>query len=305
MMFETPGVTCLCPTYGRLERLRDAVACFLLQDYPNRWLLILNDAPVPISFRPPLAGVAVVNAAPRYETLGHKRQALLWAAQTPLAAHWDDDDLYLPWHLSHCAAALSGDTGGPRAKADQTSDKGPQPLAPSLPQMVKPRGAWWAVGPGAQFHVKGPCHNNFEGQLVFDCEAARELGGYPPTVSGQALALMSKFQKAEIFHRFDPFPFVSYVYRWGDGVWHISGGGDNERNHASFARRSTDFGDGEPLIPKGHDPLEWAAARLEPLFDRLLEGVHQCISTDVYPLFETRLKHYFKVAPARPGEGCP
>ena len=40
-----PWVTCLCPTYGRFERLREALACFLAQDYPNRRLIILNDAP--------------------------------------------------------------------------------------------------------------------------------------------------------------------------------------------------------------------------------------------------------------------
>ena len=315
-MTEKPYITCLCPTYGRFEQLRDAVACFLLQDYLFRHLLILNDAPHKITLTKKHTsvsiagvGIGVLNVSARYPHLGAKRQFLLQQAGTPLVAHWDDDDWYLPWHLSHCVSALL--------------DKGFQPLAHA---MVKPRGAWWAVGPRDSFEVKGPKHNVFEGQLVFDRQAALDLGGYPPKVSGQAKALMDKFIKARrrqgvstpcastdrqgvstpcpCFYRFDPYPFISYVYRWGDGLCHISGGGDNEKSHKDFAARNTDFGDGQPLIPGGQHPREWARARMAPLFDRLLDGIRKLASQGDYERVEARLRPAYATYPQSSSVSC-
>lgn len=102
-------VVCLCPTYGRFQLLRRALTCFLTQDYPDKHLLICNDAPVPIKIDPHWADqVTVWNRHAAFRRLGKKRQRLLEriAGQSPIAAHWDDDDLYLPWHLSRAIAAL-------------------------------------------------------------------------------------------------------------------------------------------------------------------------------------------------------
>jgi len=277
-------VTCLCPTYGRFERLRDAIACFLLQDYPNKRLLVLNDAPVPLVLEPsPRLCVSVVNSVKRFETLGHKRQALLEMADTSLVAHWDDDDLYLPWHISQCVHAMDSINHEPgywTAKAMILNENVMRQV-----RMVKPRGAWWALGPNlpalpsgegrgkGSFSIKGPCHNVFEGQVVFDREEALRLGGYPPKVSGQARALIEKFQEAGKFLRFDPWPYISYVYRWGDGLHHISGSGDTHDNHKAFAARNTDFGDGEPLIPRNAHLRTWAIQRLGPIWTCLIEGL--------------------------------
>ncbi|MCK4376179.1 MAG: hypothetical protein KAX19_12645, partial [Candidatus Brocadiae bacterium] len=161
-----PPVTCLCPTYGRFERLRDAVACFLLQDYPGeKRLLVFNDAEAAIVVSPhhgrwnhvirrfpsSRCGVRIDNRLPRFLTLGHKRQALLEAAETPLVAHWDDDDLYLPWHITQLVSALHGAVGA---------------------SCAKPGAAWWGLGVRECFEVQGPCHNVFEGQMLFDRERA-------------------------------------------------------------------------------------------------------------------------------------
>ena len=273
-------VTCLCPTYGRFERLRDAVACFLVQDYPAKRLLILNDAPERIRFVHPAIGaktvdigqrdrafqpqaegrkasmilddarrrgrvlrqhgalpIQVINVRPQYSTLGHKRQALLEAARTPLVAHWDDDDLYLPWHLSMLTARL----------AEQGAS------------CVKPGAAWWGVGQGVNWTVKGdrPHHNVFEGQMLFCTLDALKLGGYPPQDSGQARALLGGFKNKGLLHTWNPpDDRVSYIYRWADGLSHVS---------ARRRRPNTDddFGAGQPLIPPGADPGEWATARLQ------------------------------------------
>ncbi len=199
-----PAVTCLCPTFRRPARLRDAVACFLSQDYPGEArLLILNDAPEPIALPAATPRVEVVNAPARFPTLGHKRQALLEMAQTPLVAHWDDDDLYLPWHLSSLVARLV--------------EAGP-PVA-----CVKPRAAWFGVGPPGRWRLRGPCHNAFEGQMLFDRRRALELAGYPPLDSGQARALLDAFRRAGGLLTWEPARHeLSYVYRWADGLEHVS-----------------------------------------------------------------------------------
>jgi hypothetical protein len=253
-----PAITCLCPTYGRFERLRDAVACFLLQDYPGeKELLVLNDAPREISVRAgyalgqivwwsPQWHIAVNNVPLRLETLGHKRQALLQAAQTPLVAHWDDDDIYLPWHLSQTVASLPA-----------------HPMA----TCAKPGAAWFVIGPRqGPFQCRGIHHNVFEGQMIFYRERALDLDGYPPMDSGQAKALLDAFRCAGELHEWNPADAeVSCIVRWGDGVDHVSA--------RKAPTQDTDFGRGEPLIPAAvQDPRTWAAERLQPVFRALAEG---------------------------------
>jgi FkbM family methyltransferase len=92
-----PLVSCLCATYGRFALLREAVACFLLQDYPAKELIVLNNHPTPI--RCELPGVTVVNM-PGHSDLGSCRRTLLKLAQGDIFNTWDDDDRWLPWHLS-------------------------------------------------------------------------------------------------------------------------------------------------------------------------------------------------------------
>jgi len=222
-----PAVTCLCPTYGRFERLRDAIAGFLLQDYPGeKRLLILNDAPVPIVLGAGAECVTVVNVPARYPTLGHKRQALLQMAETPLVAHWDDDDLYLPWHLSACVAALRAHPGA---------------------RCAKPNAAWFGVGPPGAWALRGVRRNLFEGQMVFYRARALELGGYPPLNSGQAAALLAAFRRAGELHVWDPPRHeLSYIYRWADGLHHVSGAGQRSGDR--------DFGPehSAPALPPQH-----------------------------------------------------
>ena len=258
-----PLVTALCPTYGRFSLLREALACFLAQDYPNKQLIILNDAPEPILLTTHYSLLTLVNRPAPFANLGEKRQWLLERAASPLCAHWDDDDLYLPWHLSMCVEFL---LERPEFKC------------------VKPHGAWYM--PDGEVH--GIHHNMFEGQFVFDRERALGLGGYPPKHSGQAAELMRKFYKAGQFRQFEPWPGPSYVYRWGQGIGHISSLGDPEKapdegKNASalkeFQRSNTDFGDGEPLTPADLT-FHWAA---------VLESARKELSNDDYDAFEARL----------------
>ena len=102
---STPKVTCLCATKGRFSALRQSISFFLLQDYPNKELLIFNNSEVPLNPHPKLAaqGVRVVNAG----DYSDKDVATIYrdakkhvSSDSKYVAVWDDDDIYLPWHLS-------------------------------------------------------------------------------------------------------------------------------------------------------------------------------------------------------------
>lgn len=263
-----PALTCLCPTYGRFQRLRDAVACFLLQDYPGEaHLLILNDAPGPLCEEGLPASVAVVNAPVRYPTLGHKRQALLQMARTLLVAHWDDDDLYLPWHLTSLVTAWREQNAAQPCL--RRSRGGQAPSAVKRVSCVKPRAAWYVTGTSSHLICRGLRHNVFEGQMLFERERAMALGGYPPRVSGQAKALLDAFRRAGELHTWEPGPRqTSYAYRWADGAGHVSAGGDTREGHRGFAARNRDFGAGRPLV-RSPTPRAWARRRLEEAFGRV------------------------------------
>ena len=247
-------MTCLCPTYGRFEKLRLALACFLDQDYPGeKRLLVLNDSGVPIqvseaSFEMPEC-VDVINSTFAYPNLGLKRQALLEAAETPLVAHWDDDDLYLPWHLTRSVAALVARHAGPGLRSPEGGVG-----------CVKSCGAWYMTGSPPALTVNGIHHNVFEGTMVFERDEALALCGYPPLHSGQAKALMDAFAKAKWLYAIpdDEGGGPSYVYRWADGVGHISGIGNRADTAARFKAQNRDFGVGQPLTPGDLTPY-WAA----------------------------------------------
>jgi hypothetical protein len=292
---QWPALTCLCPTYGRFERLRDAVACFLLQDYPGPcYLVILNDAPKPVILFEHGTDDGILDLdngrwvqvmpARRYANLGAKRQALLEAAQTRLVAHWDDDDLYLPWHLSAAVAAL------------QAADE-PVSSIPSMKSITcaKSRCAWWGLGPRECWELQGGVHHNtFEGQMVFRRERALELGGYPPKMSGQAAALLRAFERAGELKLYRPADEdVSYVYRWADGVGHVSAcPGDGAARQMEWLKRNTDFGrDGKPmpLIPSGN-PILWARARLAKQFRILLDQLKPRLNEPAWQRINTRME---------------
>jgi hypothetical protein len=100
-----PGVSVLCPTYGRTRTLVELIESFYRQTYAGPVeLVILNDLvqqnlvlhpSIIRSDRP----VDILTAAERFPTLGAKRNTLLDLAQYPLVAFWDDDDIYLPGFL--------------------------------------------------------------------------------------------------------------------------------------------------------------------------------------------------------------
>jgi glycosyltransferase involved in cell wall biosynthesis len=104
-------IAAICCTLRRPAELRNAVACFIAQDYPAdlRELIILDDDPDPGSGWQTQQGDGwrIVRLRERTPNLGAKHNlAASLAAGADAVAVWDDDDVYAPWHLSAHAAAL-------------------------------------------------------------------------------------------------------------------------------------------------------------------------------------------------------
>jgi len=234
-----PSVTCLCPTYGRFAKLRESLACFLAQDYPGeKRLLILNDAPEPIDYEYVVHDISIFWLPDTFRNLGEKRQQLLGIAETELCAHWDDDDLYLPWHLTDLIRPFVG----ARHASPERQVK-----------CTKVRASWEMVGG----RIIGKHASGNDGSLVFDREMALELGGYPPKQTGQGIALLHAFERAGAYAPVDQGEMLSVVVRRDDGHNLAA------RTPEEFRTRNTDFGLSEsgaasPLTPADLEPV-WAS----------------------------------------------
>ncbi|NJN06124.1 MAG: glycosyltransferase family 2 protein [Rhodobacteraceae bacterium] len=99
-----PPVSCICPTYGRVELLEEAIESFLRQDYPGqKELIVLNDyEQQTLLFDHP--EVRIVNLRDRFQSVGEKYKAAVALASHDLIFVWHDDDIYLPHRLSYSVA---------------------------------------------------------------------------------------------------------------------------------------------------------------------------------------------------------
>lgn len=194
-------IAAICCTYKRPKELATAIECFRRQDYPPelRELIVLDDAGQHENQAGD--GWRIVSLPVRFRTLGEKRNASAALVSPDVEAYcvWDDDDVYLPWHVSAAAAALSD--------ADYT-----------IPTML-------FVDKRNRLERK-PNQYLFHGAWAFRRAAFEQVGGYPWIQSGQDQGLLRRFKAAKL-RRADPIqrdPRPSYVYRWGTTQcgWHLS-----------------------------------------------------------------------------------
>lgn len=94
-MDKYPLVSCVCPTFGKVKHLNEAVYSFLIQTYTNKELIIFNNyAEVDIVFDHPQVkiinykGIITGNTA-ECRNLGNQY------ASGEYIMTWDDDDIYL------------------------------------------------------------------------------------------------------------------------------------------------------------------------------------------------------------------
>jgi len=192
-------ISCHCPTFNRPDQLAEVIECFRRQDYPadRRELVILDDAG---QYGDQAGdGWRIISVDRRFRTLGEKRNAVVGLCRGDVLAVWDDDDIYLPWHLSQIAAAVSAGA-----------------------RWVRPETIYTLTGGQQRLRTK-PTGGIFHGAWAFTREAFEAADGYPMIQSGQDQGLLKRMKAAGI-ETFSTTERPSYIYRWGShgGPPHLS-----------------------------------------------------------------------------------
>lgn len=229
-------IAAVCCTYLRPVQLGWMIRCFELQDHADAELIVLDDAGQYDGQRG--ERWRLFSTRRRLPTLGEKRNAAaaLVSDDVEALAVWDDDDLYLPWALRACVAALQ--------------------IAPwSRPSLVlhpQPDGSLRQHQTGGLFH----------GGWAYRREAFERVGGYPAINNGEDQALARRL-KHDAIPSADPIklglkPF--YVYPWGTGSgWHLSGMGSDGYRRLGGLR-----GEKTPLVIADPPNLDLGNPRILP-----------------------------------------
>ena len=210
-------IDCLMGTYGRHELVCESLGCFLQQSALSQaTLLIYNQHPCPLFFDHPR--VRIVNEAGAKVSLRHIRLRMHQLADpgADLIHWWDDDDLYLPWHLQDCLEHIG------------------EAMA------WKPASVWLS-----EANTRFSRHSNrFEGSWIFRADHLKgapidthtDYTDHPVTLQTEEAGLLAT---TELGDR------TSYIYRWDNGIQHLSGYGSGNdarqvANIAAWRSRSTD-----------------------------------------------------------------
>ena len=104
---STPLVSCIVPTRGRLEWLRQSIRYFERQDYPNRELIVVDDGDEDASSALPRDPAIRYERMPPGTSIGAKRNRACELAGGDLIVQWDDDDWYGPGRIAAQAGPLA------------------------------------------------------------------------------------------------------------------------------------------------------------------------------------------------------
>lgn len=226
-----PIVSCICTTYGRHASMNRLLACWLAQDYQKKELVILNTAPVDLFLSADLKGrgdIRLFNqqnyskSGKPYTNVGHVREDATRLARGDVWCLADDDDLYLPNHISNGVSGLVG-----------CGKSG-----------WKPAKSWFTKDGGVNFEW---ARNAMEASAFVYMENIRRLG-FRPESGPENLAWMDGLKREGQFVE-DEQAKSTYVYTWGDPIAPHKQSGDmmNVNNFENHKRFSCDFGVGVPL----------------------------------------------------------
>jgi glycosyltransferase involved in cell wall biosynthesis len=198
-----PKITAVCVTYGRAKHLQESLGDFLAQDYDGpRQLVILNTFPQQrlIGEHP---NVKIINCKQRPPSLGAARNMAIQQAEGEIICTWDDDDRYAKNHLANFGFAMSN---------------------PAVTWGWMDR-QYYAEGGTIQKIVEGqmPC-------VAFRKDAWEKVGKYTELTVGEDRHFIGRLTSGGHGTKITiPEDKISFIYCWGNGVYHISGMGDDRR----------------------------------------------------------------------------
>lgn len=228
-----PSVTCLCTTGGRFGLICEAIHQFLSQDYSNKKLLIFNNGEQDLHLDSALLkkGVSLVNAGSNFSTWGKVLNTAIKLVDTEYVAHWDDDDIYLPAHLSKSINILE-ETGSYCSRA---------------------RSCWTAVQPRPDDLTVEKQANVLEATWVMRTDFAKQVGYNNNINVGPALGIMEKANELNKSIYLDE---ITFIYRWGSisQSMHMSAFPDKDSRRI-WLETNTDYGNGRVLSLRNTDGL--------------------------------------------------
>jgi len=244
------NVYAICATAGRHELLERSVACFLAQDYKGEHtLLIYNNSEIPqdinLGILPPNKHIELVNqhldsrTGKPYRTLGAIYRDALDEVPSFCEAicFWDDDDLFLPEHITMGVGGLI--TYGKQA--------------------YKPAKSWYRHSGGIEL-----MNNTLEPSIFVKTMFLRKYG-FRDTTSDQHLSWVNALvEQKEIYT--DPEGWPTLIYNWGDvhiPTFKTSGDAGNPHNFDNYRAFSIDHGD-QMIRPLNREKLEFYYQQITP-----------------------------------------
>jgi hypothetical protein len=203
-----PRIACLCPTYKRPQHLANALACFFAQWYSDscRRLYIFDDAN---QFTPvDSTDVRIDSCRDRFKSLPKKYNQMAEIAKEwkpDIYVVWEDDDVFLPWHLIQIAEAY--ELGA---------------------QFIRPKQVYSNYGQPFGTVIKEDAIGRFHSSWAYASTLFWDLGGYPDTGRldfDQRMGGLCAAMDPKLVYCKDWKP--SYVYRWNNGVYHGSQAGED------------------------------------------------------------------------------
>ncbi|MCB0207680.1 MAG: glycosyltransferase [Anaerolineae bacterium] len=241
---KQPEVSCICPTYGRVDVLEEAIYSFLKQDYRgSKELIILNDfEQQTLVFDHP--EVRIINFPKRLRTLGEKYKAAVGLCSHDLIFVWHDDDIYLPHRLSYAVKQIYGNNTRPDFNLKKHKSF-------FRPDKV-------LVWNGQQ--LSGPAVGRFHGGSSWTRALFASVRGYAHINYGYDEELETQFEKdPQDILISDILPEdIYYIYRQGgNNTYHLSdfasdGAGNEYDRVAAFVQCQAEQG----KIKQGHIELE-------------------------------------------------
>lgn len=217
------SVCCVCASYNRPHLLGEMVAMFLSQDYPDKELVILEDSGIFGKGEITGDGWRLISTDKRYLNIARKRNYVIKElTEAEVIVVMDDDDWYLPWHISAAVHALKCSPWAQPSQALEWIKKGEpyrcyafgQPLFEKISKGE----------PLIPTDVQDYCYG---GQWSYHREAFLNVKGYPEvreTGEDTRLArMLFKRYGASADTISEAYPLPSYVYsRDMSGSWHAS-----------------------------------------------------------------------------------
>ena len=172
-------ICAICPTLNRPELLSRSIACFEHQTYEDRYLLIVDD----IGQYNTQHGDrwSLISFNQRILSLGEKNNVCASMAPRGVKyyAKWDDDDIYMPWHLEGLVRAMEqgGELVQPRHAVDYWFDRWVQTET---------------------FSKKDPDHYCYHGCWGYTRELFARVGGYRAKFAGDDGELQHRLRKLSV-----------------------------------------------------------------------------------------------------------